>query len=121
MSLKPGIFFGVAAAALAACEPQTPRTAAGGDAEAGKAAIAQYECGVCHRIPGVRNAAGLVGPPLEHYGKRIYISGRFANDEANLTRWILDPPALDPKTAMPAVGATESDARDMAAYLLSLR
>jgi cytochrome c2 len=38
-----------------------------------------------------------------------------------LERWIVDPPALVPATAMPSVGVAEHDARNMAAYLLSLR
>ena len=64
---------------------------------------------------------GLVGPPLEGFGNRIYITGRFANTEPMLERWIVDPPALVPATAMPSVGVDEHDARNMAAYLLSLR
>jgi cytochrome c2 len=109
------------AAALSACEPDPPGVAFSGDAQAGRAALQQYDCGVCHRIPGVRGAVGLVGPPLEGFGTRVYITGRFPNSEAMLVRWIIDPPALAPSTAMPAVGVDEADARDMAAYLLSLR
>jgi cytochrome c len=35
-------------------------------------------------------------------------------------RWILDPPAMKPATAMPVVGLTEAQARDAVAYLWSL-
>ena len=106
---------------LAACKADPPGPPVTGDAAAGQAALYAYDCGVCHRIPGVRGANGLVGPPLEGFGKRVYIAGRFANNQDMLMRWILDPPALAPSTAMPAVGVDERDARDIAAYLLSLR
>ena len=92
-----------------------------GRPDAGRVALEAYDCGVCHRIPGVRGARGVVGPPLTAFGRRIYVAGRFPNDEATLARWIVDPPALAPSTAMPAVGVSEQDARDMAAYLQRLR
>jgi cytochrome c1 len=106
---------------LAACKADPPGPNVKGDPAAGQAALHAYDCGVCHRIPGVRGATGLVGPPLEAFGKRVYIAGRFANDQDMLVRWIIDPPALAPSTAMPAVGVDERDARDIAAYLLGLR
>jgi hypothetical protein len=36
-------------------------------------------------------------------------------------KWIQDPPAVDDKTAMPKLGVKESDARDIASYLYTLR
>jgi cytochrome c1 len=106
---------------LMACKADPPGPHVTGDPAAGQAALYAYDCGVCHRIPGVRGATGLVGPPLEAFGKRVYIAGRFKNDQDMLVRWIIDPPALAPSTAMPAVGVDERDARDIAAYLLRLR
>jgi cytochrome c1 len=38
-----------------------------------------------------------------------------------MVRWIVNPPFIDPLTAMPATGITEAEARDVAAYLYSLR
>jgi cytochrome c len=43
------------------------------------------------------------------------------NNAENMARWIVDPPAVDSKTAMPNLGVTESVARDMAEYLYELR
>ena len=107
---------------LLGCDQPAPKLpAATGDHASGRAALSAHDCGVCHRIPGVRGARGLVGPPLAGFGHRIYIAGRFPNTEAMLVRWIVNPPALDRSTAMPALGVTEEEARDMAAYLLSLR
>ena len=105
----------------AGCEVEAPALAAGGDPAAGRRLIAAYDCGVCHRIPGVPGAKGVVGPPLRGFGAHVYIAGRFENTAPMLARWILDPPALKPSTAMPAVGVDETEARDIAAYLLSLR
>ena len=122
MTLRAGLAALALAPALAACGPGAQEAAGpGGDAAAGRAALQAHDCGVCHRIPGVRGAHGRVGPPLAGFGKRIYIAGRFPNGEAMLVRWIMDPPALDRATAMPAVGVDEKEARAMAAYLLSLR
>jgi cytochrome c1 len=38
-----------------------------------------------------------------------------------LIRWIETPQAIEPGTAMPNLGVTEQRARDMAAYLYTLR
>jgi len=36
-------------------------------------------------------------------------------------RWIQNPPAIDSKTAMPFLGVSERDARDIAEYLYRLK
>ena len=116
------IVLGLLATGLAALlAGRSPLTGSGGRAEAGRIALEAYDCGVCHRIPGVRGARGLVGPPLTDFGRRVYVAGRFPNTEAMLARWIVDPPGLAPGTAMPAIGVSEPDAHAMAAYLLRLR
>ena len=88
------------------------------DAQRGKLALTQYACQACHRIPGVTGPDTQVGPPLKDLAQRKYIAGSLPNNTANLVRWIRDPAAIHPLTAMPQMGVTESDARDMAAYLL---
>jgi cytochrome c1 len=92
-----------------------------GDPHASEQALLRYGCGGCHTIPGVHRARGLVGPPLTAYGKRIYLAGRVYNLPDNLVRWIMDPQAIEPGTAMPKVGVSEDEARDIAAYLYTLR
>ena len=109
------------AAVLAAACNDEPVTAVPGDPKAGRAALERYQCGACHAIPGIAGARGLVGPPLTEYGQRVYIAGKFPKEPALLAKWIQDAPALAPQTAMPNVGVTEADARDIAAYLLQLR
>jgi cytochrome c1 len=99
--------------------PAQPRVA-GGDVARGRLLLAQYQCGACHRIPGVDNALGVVGPGLDVFGRRSYVAGFLPNYPDALVRWIVDPPALKPGTAMPAMGVSAEDARHMAAYLYSL-
>lgn len=88
------------------------------DIERGRLALTQYACNACHQIPGVTGPTTMVGPPLRDLSKRAYIAGRLPNNAANLTRWIRDPRRIHAQSAMPAMGVTESDARDMAAFLL---
>jgi cytochrome c oxidase assembly factor CtaG len=91
------------------------------DVERGRTAIRKYGCGSCHDIPGVSGAVGMVGPPLGTIAQRVYIAGVLPNEPDNMIRWIENPPAIDPKTAMPYMGVTPRDARDIAAYLYTLR
>ena len=93
----------------------------GGDAGRGAASIRRFGCGACHAIPGIPGARGQVGPPLAGIGGRAYIGGVLANTPANMVRWIVDPPRVDSLTAMPALGVTEGEARDIAAYLYTRR
>lgn len=106
---------------LAACAPDGMSPERLASVERGKVALRQHDCGVCHRIPGIRAARGEVGPSLQHYAQRIYVAGKFPHDDAHLASWIQDPPALAPSTAMPNQGVSEQEARDIAAYLRSLR
>jgi cytochrome c1 len=90
-----------------------------GDPERGKLALAQYACRACHVIPGVTGSDVYVGRPLEGLARRSFIAGNLPTSQANLVRWIRDPQAIDPRTAMPNLGVSERDARDISAYLLS--
>jgi cytochrome c2 len=93
----------------------------GGDADRGRVALDGFGCGACHVIPGVSGARGLVGPPLTMFARRAYIAGQLPNQPDNLLRWIQDPQAVEPGTAMPNLGVKPEVARDMAAYLYTLR
>jgi cytochrome c1 len=95
--------------------------ATGGSAVRGKQIIHQYGCGSCHTIPGVQGARGMVGPPLIYFGRRTYIAGHVPNSPDNLVRWIVTPQSIDAGTAMPTLGLTEEQARDIAAYLYTLK
>jgi cytochrome c1 len=62
-----------------------------------------------------------VGPPLTAFAERSFIAGRIPNAPDNLIRWILYPQSVDPQTAMPMLNVRPNDARDMAAYLYTLK
>jgi cytochrome c len=105
----------------AAGDDSAPRLVSGGDADRGQQLIGYYGCGSCHMIPGVAVANGLVGPPLVMWSRRIYIAGEVPNTPDFLIRWIEMPQAIEPDTDMPNLGVTEGNARDIAAYLYTLR
>jgi len=107
---------GIVLGACARPERDAPRVA-GGNADRGRAVLIARECGACHRIPGIPGAHGTVGPPLERYRERVYVAGRLPNLPNHLVAWIRDAPSLDPGTAMPDLDVSESEARDIAAYL----
>lgn len=89
--------------------------------ERGRLAFDQYVCVTCHQIPGVVGAHAPVGPPLAGMGSRKFIAGLLPNTRENMVRWLRNPQAIDPGTAMPDLGITERDAVDMAAYLATLK
>jgi len=92
-----------------------------GDPVHGRALIEEFKCGVCHTIPGVSAARGVVASPLFWFSRRSFIAGEVPNTPPNLVKWVRDPRAIEPRTAMPAVGLNEGEARDVAAYLYTLR
>jgi cytochrome c len=96
-------------------------TPVSGNARHGKQLIEGYGCGACHTIPGVRNANGLVGPPLIYFSRRTMIAGELPNTQENLVRWIQHPRQVEEHTAMPDLGLDEDQAYDIAAYLYTLR
>jgi cytochrome c1 len=109
--------------ALAACGSAIPpdRRVLDGDAERGRQAIAEVGCGVCHRIPGIDGANGIVGPSLEGVGQRQLLAGVLPNRPGIMTRWVRDAPSLLPETGMPEMPLSEQQSRDVAAYLYTLR
>ena len=92
-----------------------------GDAARGRKAIQQYACTTCHRIPGETGLRALVGPPLDAMGRRGFIAGLLPNTPENMARWLQSPQEIHPGSAMPNLGVTARDARDMAAYLHTLQ
>jgi len=97
------------------------RVATGGDAARGERTIVAAGCGACHTIPGVQGAHGIVAAPLTGFADRTFIGGEVPNTPENLVRWIRSPQSIEPGTAMPALGLTDGQARDVAAYLYGLR
>jgi cytochrome c2 len=123
--MVPGLL--VLLSLLCACDRRQERFHAaaqitgGGNAQAGMADLRKYGCSGCHTIPGIEGAQGLVGPPLNQFADRIYIAGRLPNTPENLMLWIQKPQQVVPNNAMPDMGISEQDSRDIAAYLYTLR
>lgn len=98
--------------------PEPPRWGLGtADVGRGREAIVRHGCGACHVIPGIRTATGRVGPRLNGIGGQVYVAGVLPNTPENLVRWIRFPQDINPRTAMPNLGVSEQEARDIAAYL----
>jgi cytochrome c len=123
------VSFAIASSLLAVCitgcdDGQSTRgytVSSIGNPSHGKELIVGYGCGACHLIPGIHAARGMVGPPLLYLSQRTMIAGELPNTPANLARWIENPKAVEPHTAMPDLGLTEDQAYDVAAYLYTLR
>lgn len=110
-------------AIVGGCAGNQPSAAAagGGNPQRGSALIRQNGCGSCHVIPGIEEATGDVGPPLTGVGRRIYLAGVVRNTPEGMVAWLRNPQAVVPGNAMPNMQLDERDARDIAAYLYTLR
>jgi nitric oxide reductase subunit C len=67
-------------------------------------------CIACHAVGGT---GGVVGPALDGVGSRMA--------RAELDRWLADPAAVKPGTAMPNLGLPEATRADLVDWLVSLR
>ena len=106
--------------AAAACHERPAGYALIGDAARGRVLVDRYSCRACHGIPGP-GLQGAVGPPLDRVAVRSYLAGQVPNVPQNLVQWIRFPQEMKPHTAMPDLGVTDRDARDIAAFLYTLR
>ncbi|RJF96342.1 cytochrome c [Noviherbaspirillum saxi] len=106
---------------VAGCGQDEAVSAALGDAERGKEAVARYGCIACHAIPGALNQGSNVGPPLHKIAQRAYLGGVIPNTPEQMVRWLRNPAAIDPRSAMPNLGLSEAEAKDIAAYLYTLK
>jgi len=100
--------------------PHDPPPGYLGSPQRGEMLVSRYGCAACHVMPG-EAPRGLVGPPLSHFGSRSYIAGLFPNQPIDLQQWLQHPQSMKPGTAMPNLGMSERDARDVAAYLATLK
>ncbi len=92
-----------------------------GDPARGRIALQQYACVACHVIPGVVGAVNPVGPSLAGMAARKYLAGMLPNTPQAMVRWLRSPQTVAPDSAMPDLGVSERDARDMAAFLETLK
>ena len=95
----------------------------GSPAAEGAQIIATKPCVGCHTIPGIPGATGNIGPSLAGVASRTRIAGGAVpnNSPDDLKRWIMNPPAIKPGTAMPNLGLTDDEATKIVAYLETLK
>ena len=79
-------------------------------------------CVGCHMVQGT-TAQGLVGPDLSHVASKKSIAGGAISpvNEDTLTRWLKNPPAMKPGTAMPNLGLSDEQVHDIVQWLLTLK
>jgi len=92
--MKPEVLVTVAAASTAAARP----------------AYFDSICVACHSVAG---KGGVVGPALDG------VAGRF--NRAELDRWLADPQAVKPGTAMPKLRLSEELRAELVAWLVTLQ
>ncbi|HEX7831689.1 MAG TPA: c-type cytochrome [Thermoanaerobaculia bacterium] len=99
-----------------------PAMAATGNATRGQEMIAQYGCNVCHIVPGINGPQGSLGPSLAGIASRPTISAaNVPNTQANLVQFIQNPGSLNPQSSMPPIALAPEDAKDIVAYLQTLK
>ena len=94
-----------------------------GDAAHGRTLFFQSgaNCVSCHAIDGT-TAQGNVGPNLTHIGGRAMLAANILpNTPENMVRWLSNPQAIKPGNRMPNLRLSDADARDLTAYLESLK
>lgn len=121
LALAGALAGGLASACVRSDDVSLDRRVDGGDVARGKTQIVAYGCGSCHTIPGITGAYGQVGPPLSAWSRRRIIAGEVPNTPTNLITWITVPQSIEPGVAMPNLGVSDGQARDIAAYLYSLK
>jgi cytochrome c2 len=104
---------------FAACKPKEAAAPAA-DPNHGKQLIGQYGCTTCHIIPGV-DGTGMIGPSLEHVATRPVIAQKIPNTPQSMAGYIQNPLASNPQNEMPNLGVKPDEARDIAAYLYTLK
>jgi len=110
---------------LAACSKRYEKTQiaeqTGGNVDHGRQLVQQYGCTSCHDIPRVSGPRGMVGPPLTHFASRQIFAGHMPNTPENLIKYLQNPQLPDPQNAMPNLGLTVDQSRDIAAFLYTLK
>lgn len=93
------------------------------EAAEGRRLLGAKGCGSCHVVPGLATAKGTIGPSLAGVGGRRQLAGGVVphNSVEDLAAWIMNPQALKPGTAMPAVPMTEDEALKIATFLETLK
>jgi cytochrome c oxidase subunit 2 len=91
------------------------------EAQQGALLFQRKTCAACHTIAGTQ-ANGTVGPDLTHLASRDTLAaGAVDNTPANLARWLADPNSIKPGSHMPNLQLSDTEVRDLVAYLEGAR
>lgn len=82
--------------------------------------IVETVCSACHTVAGT-SANGTVGPELSHFTTIPTIAGVLENNKENLRKWLENPPAVKPGTAMPNLNLSQEQIDALVAYLYTLK
>jgi cytochrome c oxidase subunit II len=88
----------------------------------GRETFLSLPCVGCHTVKGT-TAAGKVGPELTHVASNKSIVGGLLSpvNEANLSKWLKNPPAVKPTTLMPNLNLSDEQIHDIVQWLLTLK
>jgi len=77
-------------------------------------------CIACHRIPGIPEATGTIGPSLQDLGSKRRIAGeKLLNTPENLRLWLKDPKSFK-TTMMPTLYLTDQELDVLVKFLGNL-
>ena len=87
----------------------------------GKKYFFQSTCPLCHTIQGTE-AEATIGPDLTHFANRKEIgAGVIENTSENLALWLKNPQALKPGCKMPDFKLSDTNLKQLVAYLETLK
>ncbi|HAW29250.1 MAG TPA: cytochrome c oxidase subunit II [Planctomycetaceae bacterium] len=87
----------------------------------GKKYFFQATCPQCHTIQGTE-AEATIGPDLTHFANRKEIgAGVIENTSENLALWLKNPQALKPGCKMPDFKLSDTNLKQLVAYLETLK
>ena len=93
------------------------------EAARGRELFRSLACAGCHTIDRLTAGRFPGAPNLTHVASQKSIAGGLLSpvDEPNLRRWLANPPAVKPGTAMPNLGLSETQITDLVNFLLILK
>jgi cytochrome c oxidase subunit 2 len=94
----------------------------GPEAARGRELFRSLACAGCHTVRGLTGGKFPGAPDLTNVASQTSIVGGLLSpvNEENLRRWISNPPAVKPGTAMPNLGLSEQQVTDLVNFLLVL-
>lgn len=87
--------------------------------EKGRELFRSLACAGCHTIQGLTGGRFPGAPDLTHVASRPQIAGVLPMSLENLERWIANPPAVKPGTAMPSLSLDAETVRAIAQFLIT--